>query len=114
MTTQNLEMVSGDAVVLEITIIDSTTEEAVNLAGCTATFVVARANSRRLLLTKTTSDDISITDATAGRIDVSLNSDDTDSKAGSYSYELQITDSAGNRSTPLYGNLEIVRDLIES
>jgi hypothetical protein len=113
-TVQNLEMVSGDAVVLEITILDQTTEEAVNLAGCTATFVIARPWSGTIVVTKTTSDGITVTDATAGRIDVELNASDTDLQEGELKYELQITDSAGNRSTPLYGQFNIVADLTDA
>ena len=114
MTVQNIEMVSGDAVVIEITVLDETTGAAVNLAGCTATFALARANSRRILVTKSASSGVSIADAANGRIDVSIDAADTATKAGNYSYELQITDSAGNRSTPLYGTLTIVQDMIET
>jgi hypothetical protein len=112
MTVQNLEMVSGDAVVLEITVLDQTTQEAVNLAGCTATFVMAYYWTWTTVVTKTTSDGITITDATAGRIDVELTATDTDLLESEFKYELQITDSAGNRSTPLYGTINVLPDLI--
>jgi hypothetical protein len=113
MTVQNLEMVSGDAVVLEITVLDQTTQEAVNLAGCTATFVMAYPWTGTVVVTKTTSDGVTVTDATAGRVDVELIGSDTDLLEGDLKYELQITDSANNRSTPLYGTITLVSDLID-
>lgn len=112
MTTQNIEMVSGDAVVLEITILDATTGTAVNLAGCTAIFKAAQYWSKTAVFTKSTADDVSVVDATNGRIDVSFEAEDTEALEGEYAYELQITDSAGNRSTPLYGVLAVAGDLI--
>lgn len=114
MTTVNLEMVSGDGVVIEITILDQTTGDPVNLAGCTASFVVARENSKRLLVTKTTSAGVTFPDPVNGRIDVELLSADTAARSGVYEYELQVVDPAGNRSTPLLGELTIARDLIEA
>mgnify|MGYP001351291781 CR=1 FL=1 len=112
MTTQNIEVVSGDAVVLEITILDQTTGDPVNLAGCTAIFKAAQYWSKAAVFTKSTADDVSMVDPINGRIDVSLEAADTDALEGEYAYELQITDSAGNRSTPLYGVMAVTGDLI--
>lgn len=114
MTTKNIEMVSGDAVVLEITILDETTDTAVNLAGCTGNFAIGRVNSRRILVSKSSSSGITFPDPTNGRVDVELDATDTEDLEGVYDYELQITDSAGNRSTPLLGRMTIGRDLIET
>ena len=114
MTIENLEMVSGDAVVLEITVLDQTTNTPVNLAGCSAIFKAVHYWSKLAIFTKTTADDVTVPDAAAGRIDVSIDASDTEALTGEFAYEMQITDSAGNRSTPLRGVLSVVADLIET
>jgi hypothetical protein len=45
---------------------------------------------------------------------VAIDASDTEALTGEFAYEMQITDSAGNRSTPLRGVLSVVADLIET
>ena len=113
MTELDLTMTSGDDLVLEITVLDRVTELPVNLTGSTLRFAVTPRNSRRVLFSKSTGTGITTIDALAGMVEVDLIAADTDALSGTYEHELEITDVAGNRSTPLHGALTIRRDLIE-
>jgi hypothetical protein len=131
MSTTNLTMTSGDDVIFSLLILEDspgvdythtwengrteTFEDKwpVRLTGSTADFAVTPRNSRRILINKAVGTGISIADAEYGRLDVELIATDTDALRGMYEYELQITDVAGNRTTPLSGNLAIRRDIIE-
>lgn len=112
--SQDLCMTSGDAPILELTIMERSSGEPVDLTGSSAVFVVGLKNSRRIVLTKNGASGVSVVDAESGRIDVDMQAADTADLAGVYSYELQITDVLGNRTTPLRGDFTIRQDLIET
>jgi hypothetical protein len=114
MTTLDLSITSGDDLILEITVKEKATGEPVLLTGTSASFVIAPKRSKRILVTKATGSGVTVSDPDNGVLEVELLAADTAALMGTYSYELQLVDVTGNRTTPLRGDLAIVRDLIET
>ena len=111
-TGQNFTMWSGDTKVLEVTITDSD-GAAVDLTGATISYVLQRnVNSAAATISKTTDDGISITDASGGVFQITLDASDTASLSGSYYHECQITDASGNASTVFTGTVTMKDDAI--
>jgi hypothetical protein len=107
-----LEIVSGDDMVIEVTVTDRNTGAGVDLTGASARFAIAMRGSLKTVCTKATGSGINVTDPEDGILEVELVAADTESLAGTYDYELQVVDASGNRSTPLYGTIAIRRDII--
>ncbi|MDI6872557.1 MAG: hypothetical protein QME79_14635 [Bacillota bacterium] len=84
---------------------------ALNITGAALTFVVR--SLAAAVITKTTEPGggITVTDAAAGKVEVTLTNADTDLPAGTYDYELLVTDSAGRRYTALEGPFTVLPSL---
>lgn len=110
-TGQKFTMWSGDTKVLEVTITDAS-GNAVNLTGATISYVLQRSVGSTVTISKTTDDGISITDASGGVFQITLDASDTASLSGSYYHECQITDTSGNVSTVFTGTVTMKDDAI--
>lgn len=95
-------IVQGDDVSFVINVKDKT-KTAINLTGVTAiTFIAQKTICGDEYISKTLGSGVTVTDAAAGQITVTLTDTDTSDDnlpAGDYYFELQITDSSGNIST---------------
>lgn len=106
-TAQNFTMWAGDTKTLSISVQNSA-GNAQDITGATFNWALKIATgNRRTLLTKSSSDGITITNATAGTLTVAIVTADTRSLKGTYTHELEMTDSAGNISTVLTGTVTI-------
>lgn len=122
MTTesQDIEMWSGDDLYQPFTITDGAdTPAAIDLTGATITFSASRLKtaspitfSGTAAITKTVGDGITVTDAAAGEIQLTLDPADTADLKGAYYYEIEVTLGSGQVHTTTTGTLTINRDLI--
>jgi len=111
-TGQNFTMWSGDTKVIEVTITDAS-GNAVNLTGATISYVLQRSVGSTVTISKTTASGISITDASGGVFQITLDASDTARLSGSsYYHECQITDTSGNVSTVFTGTVTMKEDAI--
>lgn len=92
MATMNFSMKAGDTKLIDWTVRDPNTLEAVNITGATISWKASRSLKRAVVLSKTTSSGISITDGAGGtfRLTISAGSD-TSSLKGEYVHEAKIT-----------------------
>lgn len=103
---QNFDMVAGDTKKINITVTD--TGSAVDLTGASIKWALKRSVSASSTdVFKTTSSGISITDATHGKFQITLNPSDTLALKGTYYHESEVTDASGNVSTVCSGNVVI-------
>ena len=109
-TAQDATIWSGDDVDLQITVTDPDTETPKQLQGASVRWVLFNRETGAVAFTKTTSDDITITNAAAGIFTVALDAADTDELCGVYGHEAQVTDAGGRKSTVTTGTLTIERD----
>jgi hypothetical protein len=87
--------------VVEVSVVDNA-GQAVNCFGSELTWVVVDA-ANRVILTKSTDDGITYTDAAAGLAELTLTAEDTDLPSGEYRHELLLVDVDGHRYTILEG-----------
>jgi len=115
-TQNDVTLHSGDTLTLEVTVNDSS-GSAVDLTAATFTWAMSKKSNSAVaprgaaLLTKALASGVTLIDAATGRIDITLDPADTESLAGTYYHELQMTDT-GVVSTVLYGSVTIVKDLV--
>lgn len=103
---QDLEMWAGDTKKLQYTVLDEN-DDPVNLTNATINWWLAESATSTAILTKTTADDISITDAANGVFQVTINPADTQNLEGRYYHEAEVTDDAGNVATVAVGVIKI-------
>jgi len=114
-TQNDITLHSGDTLVLEVTV-KNASATAVDLTAATFAWAMSKKSASAVapqgaaLLTKALASGITLIDAATGRIDITLDPADTESLAGTYYHELQMTDT-GVVSTVLYGSVTIVKDL---
>lgn len=109
MTTENQDftMWSGDSKVLEVAVTD-VDDEAVVLTGATINYVLQKSSrGGQAIISKSTTDGISITNALAGKFEITIDASDTADLAGDYYHECQVTDSSSNVSTIFVGTVTI-------
>lgn len=87
--------------VVKVSVVDDA-GQAVNCFGSELTWVVVDA-ADRVILTKSTDDGITYTDAAAGLAELTLTAEDTDLPSGEYRHELLLVDVDGHRYTVLEG-----------
>ena len=110
LTPQRYELFSGDTGVFNVTVLDRN-GVAQDITGATARFVISRRQGQAVPdYIATTSDDITITDATNGLLTVTVPATDTAPLHGAYRWELQLTDVAGRVSTVAYGTVTFITD----
>jgi hypothetical protein len=95
--TNSVEMVQGETKILIYNVVDED-GTAVNVTGATCTWELTRYEGGVAILTKTTSDDITVSGTT---IEVELTATDTAALEGLYHHELTIVDTADNTSKPV-------------
>ena len=108
---QNLITFSGDTSVFKFTVTNDA-GEAVDLAGASATWKLAKRVDSPVLLTKTVGPGIVVTDIPGGLLEATLIPADTEDLRGLHYWELQITDSAGQKVTAAQGHISIYPELI--
>ncbi|MFQ8550182.1 hypothetical protein [Acinetobacter baumannii] len=104
---QNFEMYQGDTKNIRFLIED----ESLDLTGTTVKWVMTPFRKSEALLTKSTTDGISVVE---GKVIVKLNASDSVGLLGMYEHEVEITDQLGNVSTVLRGKITIKEDKITS
>lgn len=110
MTKQNQDFVmwAGDNKLIDVTVVDGD-GVAVDITGATIKWVLAKTAGDSALVTKTTGDGITITDAAAGKFRVTLVPADTESLAGVYYHEAEVTDASSQVSTVLIGKVIVYK-----
>lgn len=101
----NFEMHSGDDKLITITVLDQD-DVAVPLTGASISMVIAQRAGSAPIVTKAGT----ITDDLNGIFEVQLDAADTDSLAGVYHWEAQVTDVNTRKATVAYGSIEIKED----
>lgn len=97
-----------------LTTVKDKNEEAVDLTGCSLTYVVADAVTNESVITKTIEGGgIKVMDAVNGVVQIELNKDDTDISADSYKHELLLVDSNEERHTSFKGRLKVIESIID-
>lgn len=102
---------AGDS--LKITVdVEETNGDPVDLTGASATYLIKEnmsdPDTDALVELTTSSGDISIVDATAGRLEVHIPTGETSGMTGQKHHRVRITDDSGNRSTVLTGTITII------
>lgn len=111
-TAQDFTLYAGDDATLTVTVTES--GSAKNLVGASVTWVLYDRFSRAAVLTKTTDDDVTITNGAGGILTVDIASADTSALNGAYYHECKVTDSDGNISTVSTGTVTIRRGYAEA
>jgi len=112
---QTFSLFSGNDAKLSVTLTDADTGEALNLTGTLElVWALAKNAQATALLTKTLGAGVVITDASAGIVEVTLDAADTEPLKGTFYQEMRLTNSVGKKSTLLYGEVEILGNLIRS
>lgn len=105
-TGQNVTMISGDDKVLTVTVVDEDNLPW-NLTGCSVNYVVYKGGTGVIIITKTTTSGISLTNPVNGIMEISLIPSDTEDYTGYYLHECEITDTQGRISTIFTGKFTI-------
>jgi len=92
MATLDFSMKAGDTKLIDVTVRDPNTGDAVAITSATISWEVYRSKGRATVLTKATGSGISITDGTGGvfRITITAGSD-TSGLIGDYVHETKLT-----------------------
>lgn len=113
MTSKNQNIddhTSGDTLIIEVEV-SNTDGTAKDITSASIEWVLAKRRGGTAVISKSAAGGgISITDAVAGLFEVTIDPADTDSLAGLYFHEAEVTDSAGNISTVLEGHVFINDD----
>ena len=109
MNRRNMEMFSGDSVLVNVTIRLKSGSLA-DLTGAALTYKVAQTPKSPVVLSKSVGDGISVTGV--GEIQIQLDPEDTSDLPGDdYYHELRSTSPAGAVTTLMHGTLTINEDL---
>lgn len=113
MADNDFEMRSGDTKTLLITVKDKD-GALVNIADSRIRWQLARSVNAQPVLEKSTDDveQIEIIDGPAGRVNVYITQDDTESLRGNFYHELEVVLSNDAVGTPISGAVVILPDLI--
>lgn len=115
---QDFELTSGDDRTLTFTVEDQEAGDgsAKDLTGFTAfTWKLSGRdqNGTSVSVSKTLGSGITVIDASAGKVQVTIADTDTADFYGSYKHELQGVDGSGNVTTLATGRADIIKDIIE-
>jgi len=103
---------SGDTLVLSVTVKNKRTGDTVSLIGSDIEWVLAESPASVNEVVKTVGDGITVTDAQYGEFEVEIVPTDTESLAGDYYHEAEITDADGDVSTVFAGGITINEDAV--
>ena len=112
MATQNFTMTEGDTKLLDVTVKDPNTGDAVNITGSTISWKVFKGYGKTASLTKTTTSGISITDGANGVFRITIAAGDTANFVGTYNHEAQVTFSDATIQTVLRGTMTVEQGFI--
>jgi hypothetical protein len=111
-TNQDFGIYSGNSPTISITVYQSDGVTPLNLTGMTAQWRLCSLFDPTPIVTKTVGAGISILNAAAGTVAISLTTADTDNLGGQpYRHELEIIDGAGNRTTVTTGTVTVDQSL---
>lgn len=108
MTLENQDVTgyyAGDTLRLDVSVTDDA-DQVVNLTGATIEWKLI--DYKTVLLSKSTSAGISITDPLNGEFRVNINGSETQDLQGTYRHEARVTDSTGNVSTVFVGSFSVI------
>lgn len=113
---QDVELFAGDYKLLNVTVTDAA-GDAVDLTDFTIRWQLAAAANKTPILSKEIGSGITVVNASEGRFDVQLDSDDTEALAGSavktYYHEAEVIDAADRPATVMWGAVTINPTLIK-
>ena len=120
LTPQNFELFSGADKYLNVTVRDKN-NQVVDLTGATITWALSRTPKSTKLVEYTSPVDIIILDpATEGKFQVQIKNADTEALKGGtrakpemYYHEARVQSAAGLRTPVMYGDVELLNNLIE-
>lgn len=110
MTRQDATIYAGRTYTLRVTVTDDDNDDAVlNITGCSIYYVVVENGT--VILSKSTDDGITITDAVGGVFEIAIDPADTEALGGKRKlyHEAALVDVLGNESTLFVGELNIER-----
>jgi hypothetical protein len=107
--SNSVTMFSGDSRVLTITVTDSA-GTAKNITGATINFSLFKSVGGAAILSKTVGNGITITDPTNGVFTVTFETHETEDRDGHFKYEIEVTDSSGNKCTIVQDKFHIKKD----
>jgi len=107
MTGQNVSIYKGDDKILVVTVKDSS-GNIEDISGTTVNYVVYKFTIGNIVITKTTSSGISLTDPTSGIFEITLIPSDTENLLGYYLHECELTDTFGKVSTIFTGKFTVI------
>lgn len=108
----DVEMVQGDTLALDFAIVDGA-GAAVDLAGATIRWQLARSVRATALIEKAIGSGVTVTDDAGGLFTVMLEPEDTQAITGSFYFEVELIDALGNVSTPCTGRISVLPGLIK-
>lgn len=109
-TQSQLEMTSGNTKVVVVPVLDQD-DNGIDITGVGAEFKVSKNPGSAALFTKAIADGIVLTTPDPGVLTITIAPADTQALAGTYYFELTITDPAGRISTIAFGSINIRRDV---
>jgi hypothetical protein len=104
---QDVEIYQGDYTILEVTATDDDSLP-ITLSGVALTWVLYNPVTETVTLTKTTPNEIIVTDSDAGEFQVILEETDTLNLRGLYKHECELEDSASRPYTLFEGQFKIL------
>lgn len=105
-------MFSGDTKTIEVTVRDELAV-VVDLTGASIQWKLAKSPaSQSTKISKSTTSGITITDATNGVFQVSLDAADTANLSGTYYHEAEVLDASSNKTTVMSGYVDLRTDLV--
>ena len=108
---QNFEMHSGDSKDIIVSVLDEL-DQVVPITGATAVFILSNNPYSAAIITKSSGSGIVITDGPGGILTVTLDATDTEGLAGSFYYEIELTDALLKVSTIVLGQINIRADVV--
>jgi hypothetical protein len=105
---QNVTAYAGDDLILAV-MIKSETGAPLAIAGASFVWILASKAGGQPILTKTTSNDITITNASIGAVSILLRHADTVSLVGPMWHQLVMTDGSGRISTVTTGTITFTK-----
>jgi hypothetical protein len=113
-TYQNFELYSGNALTVEFTVYQNDGRTPFNLSGASAIWRLCSLFDPAPVITKTIGAGLTITNAAAGIVSLSLSSSDTDPLGSQpYRHELEVIDGSGNPTTVTTGTVMINQSLFQ-
>lgn len=102
---------SGDTLLIEVSV-EKDDGSAKDLTDASVEYGISSKPGSETLVSKTTPDGVTITDAGNGEIEIQIDPADTEEMDGSYYHECEVTDGSGEVSTIFTGVFYISEDTV--